>query len=1057
MSFIKQKLKQIRWKKLAASCVWVGILLVFSFRYMAHDALAQTTTEKIGDIISALFGYVSAFCGWVVTLFIDILINVAQFNTFVDHPIVNTGWVVVRDLCNMFFILMLLVIAFSTILHISEYNYKRHLATLLIYAVLINFSKTIAGLFIDFAQVIMLTFVSAFAVTGRTNFAVTLGLGAITGIDPKLQAMAIQDGSVNYLLNLTLSGVFSALLAFIAMCVVGILLISLIWRIIMLWILLILSPIPYLLKVIPIGKGHAGRWWSEFGKTLAQGPVLAFFLWLALTVAGDPTMNNLVAEDAKKYAINFGIGEAGKGSNVFKYIVSVGLLLAGLKFSSEMGGVAGSLSSKVSGKVGAFAMGALTGGIAVAKWPVKKTWQGAKAVTKGVGLGLVSKVTGGEFWRGGFTKEGRGDLGGVFKGGALSAVGSVIGQIPWMPKDIGRGKFSLAVETRRARKQQRADTMVANYDKAGLLQTAGDRTRKFDTGKSPEEKFAMAKHAANQGDKDAMRMLKELQPMFNMDSSTSEGKRNRSRMFSTQNTILEKNKDLKGQEILSQDSAGNIELLTQDMKVKGLEKAVDSADRSELPLWVKSILGGLSLDSKTDEVKSPQMIHALVAFSKRQDDIAGMDAQNKKKFIEAVDKALTESKVGEKGFTQEMEDSLKEGRVAAHQFFKNGTRQFREGISESDKKTILDGPTTQDLEVIKSKAREGNIAARATDMRKGQYIQTDDDVGERKQIGKLSYVARHKVRDSAGESKQELLKAEQLIKDENFDGLKKSYQKIQGSAKTSNSLLNSEETRNELVKGVIGNDGKQKSGDQLFKASAIGKSVEDSLAKAQAAQGLIDEIEELKKNNDETFDASATGQTRNKEKDDLKKKIEAAQGKIDESGSAQEKGKNTDAKKKLEDEMDALTVKIDSEKRNFESPTVKIEKVKKKLKAINDSLVHDQTVVQKTIETASMTYLDRGFAKPEQRQVVHNRAKDDISTGISSLETLPVDLKKREKQKKQALNKIRSALKVVNPHGDDRAMENEIKEIFEIIKKKENVESAVLKDLIDRLNKINFR
>jgi hypothetical protein len=82
---------------------------------------------------------------------------VLSYQNFIGSEAVIQGWVIVRDLSNMFFVVILLVIAFATILHIENYNYKKWLPKLILMAVLINFSKTICGLLIDVAQIVMLT------------------------------------------------------------------------------------------------------------------------------------------------------------------------------------------------------------------------------------------------------------------------------------------------------------------------------------------------------------------------------------------------------------------------------------------------------------------------------------------------------------------------------------------------------------------------------------------------------------------------------------------------------------------------------------------------------------------------------------------------------------------------------------------------------------------------------------------------------------------------------------------------------------------------------------
>src|SRR3989338_9209413 len=129
------------------------------------------------------------------------------------------------------------------------------LPNFVIFAILINFSKTISGIFIDFSQVVMLTFVNAFASTGSSNFAIVLGLGDLTKLDQGKMAHTVQNGgATSNLLGLVGSAIFAVLMVLISFFVILILTIYLAWRIINLWILIILSPLAYLLYIIPQGK-----------------------------------------------------------------------------------------------------------------------------------------------------------------------------------------------------------------------------------------------------------------------------------------------------------------------------------------------------------------------------------------------------------------------------------------------------------------------------------------------------------------------------------------------------------------------------------------------------------------------------------------------------------------------------------------------------------------------------------------------------------------------------------------------------------------------------------
>jgi len=149
--------------------VLIGVFLI------AEPALAD-----VGSFVASVFGWlimqIVSILGKILTWIIGLLIEIAQYNSFITAPAVSKGWIIVRDVCNMFFIAALLLIAFGTVLKIEKYSYKRTLGGLLVAAVLINFSKFICGFFIDIAQILMLTFVNAFKDAGSGNFLQMLGM-----------------------------------------------------------------------------------------------------------------------------------------------------------------------------------------------------------------------------------------------------------------------------------------------------------------------------------------------------------------------------------------------------------------------------------------------------------------------------------------------------------------------------------------------------------------------------------------------------------------------------------------------------------------------------------------------------------------------------------------------------------------------------------------------------------------------------------------------------------------------------------------------------------------
>src|SRR3989344_988128 len=100
---------------------------------------------------TVLYG-ILIFIGWllgIAGLFADWMIQPAYI---INSTVVQIGWGVTRDLANMLFILILLGIALDYILF-QSFGVKRALPTLIVVALLINFSLPIAGIFIDFANV----------------------------------------------------------------------------------------------------------------------------------------------------------------------------------------------------------------------------------------------------------------------------------------------------------------------------------------------------------------------------------------------------------------------------------------------------------------------------------------------------------------------------------------------------------------------------------------------------------------------------------------------------------------------------------------------------------------------------------------------------------------------------------------------------------------------------------------------------------------------------------------------------------------------------------------
>lgn len=375
------KLKQILSSKLKFSRpALAGILGIFVLSLLLPmPAQAGIVTDTLMDLLAGLLLLLAQGVGLIANALIGILVEIVQYNGFINAPAVVKGWVVIRDVVNMFFIVILLAIAFGTVFRVEEYQYKHLLSKLLIMAVLVNFSKSIAGFFIDFAQVVMLTFVNGFKDAAAGNF--------INGFHIKEMFQFAERGTNQ---TTTQSGTtvsssdffFAAALALvtitIATIVIGVYIVVFTLRIIMLWLLVIISPAAYILQAFPgDAKKYASQWWDYFGKYASSGPILAFFLWLSLAVmqmSGGSTGSTLTGVSSTNLSLPAAaITGIGQSEVLLSFIISIMMLLGGLWMTQQLG-VAG-------GKLAGSAMSAIQkGGSLPFKAGLKLAGKGTKAL-----------------------------------------------------------------------------------------------------------------------------------------------------------------------------------------------------------------------------------------------------------------------------------------------------------------------------------------------------------------------------------------------------------------------------------------------------------------------------------------------------------------------------------------------------------------------------------------------------------------------------------------------------------------------------------------------------
>jgi hypothetical protein len=301
--------------------LWLVYSIAYGLVYLAESILKLVIDPQL---MKALGGFTTA-----------------QFVKSVAQTLAN--------FCNMIYLFILIYIALGTMFGRS--NTRQLLTKLVIAALLTNFGLVLAGIVIDFSQVIMYSIF--------TPDKIQAGFSPGTDILKTVQAK-LDIGSTSlsglwsfvskfFSWNSTSSALFKDImnllfLIFMALALVVTLLtiaLLLIIRIIVLWVLLILTPIAFLFSTLPQTEKYWNMWLENLTKYAFTGPILVFFLWFAKKVAdnfqGIDQLNqlgkNLPNQDDLKYA--FYALFAQNFVSFFQMLVLVVIIWAGILIANR--------------------------------------------------------------------------------------------------------------------------------------------------------------------------------------------------------------------------------------------------------------------------------------------------------------------------------------------------------------------------------------------------------------------------------------------------------------------------------------------------------------------------------------------------------------------------------------------------------------------------------------------------------------------------------------------------------------------------------------------------
>ncbi len=411
----------------------------------AKDLLSLTPVGQAGLVVEAILYFIQAVLYLLISI-TGLLFGVAvQFNLDLLQPAnnvaVSVGWDIFRVITNLGFVLGIIIIAIGTIVRSRSYRAQQILWRLIVAALLVNFSLVIAGGILQVSDSLTGYFLSSLTGTQQYDFAgVNVPLNSpnnmivgtlvaeVTGFFRLPNVVVPQDSSgwfnssflkvANVISHVTLGPtileLFSLVLTVVVFLIVFLTLLVLSLQVFVRYffitVLLIVSPIVWLMWIFPFGQRWWREWWNHFIKWAFMLPLNLFFLWLAIAqlqgvIYGTMTKKVTNLMSSMQYVIG---GNVDFGS-IMGSLMAVGFIILGMKLSHKLGIAAADGGIKIAQNAGnkikekaARGAGAgfarVGGGVAAETIGAKmSTWAGAR---KGAVTGWVARETVGRAGKG---------------------------------------------------------------------------------------------------------------------------------------------------------------------------------------------------------------------------------------------------------------------------------------------------------------------------------------------------------------------------------------------------------------------------------------------------------------------------------------------------------------------------------------------------------------------------------------------------------------------------------------------------------------------------------
>jgi hypothetical protein len=278
-------------------------------------------------VIPSFFLYISAYI-------FNVLIFITLNGALLSKGFVSEAWGVVRDLSNIFFILILLYIAIRVIIGMGGHGVKQMIARVVIMALLINFSMFFTKIVIDSSNILALVFYNKIEVNKvdsqgnvrpypKTGYNEKDAAGALVdAFNPTklvsqdfLNSARILDVDINgneipnqsnrvapgILIGMIILSGILMLFASYCLLVAGL---SFLGRLIELFVLIIFSPFAFMSSTVPRLEGMEYLGWKSWIQRLIDvsfmAPIFMFFMYFIFMLIHSKIFDGLVTATKTK-------------------------------------------------------------------------------------------------------------------------------------------------------------------------------------------------------------------------------------------------------------------------------------------------------------------------------------------------------------------------------------------------------------------------------------------------------------------------------------------------------------------------------------------------------------------------------------------------------------------------------------------------------------------------------------------------------------------------------------------------------------------------------------